>query len=115
MRNLLLSLVIVLVTASTVYSYPFLLCDPVPEAVGGRYIVVEGTTEIVTVDSELDGSVVVDVAPFPLGSHSYAIYYIVNSQESYRVEFTIYKALSYSKITRRTTISVLRTQFTIQR
>ena len=75
MKKLIYFLMILLI-ASSAWAGPFLVSDPAPQGIGIEYKVYEGTTVLKRAFNEADGSLRMDLATIPVGTHTVSAAYL---------------------------------------
>jgi len=83
----------VLAASTVAFAGPYLVSDPSPQAVGGKFEIKEGTATILSADNQPDGSVKADLAAVTVGLHNYQVRYVITdplwgTQTSAYVNFT---------------------------
>lgn len=76
MKQIILGVAIVLLSAYAAWAGPYLVSDPSTQAVGGKFEIKEGNATILSADNQADGSIKADLAAVSVGQHDYQIRYV---------------------------------------
>jgi len=102
------TLFVFLIVTSTVFASPFMVTDPCPGVIGGRYEILEVTALFpngrlaYSNPLEADGSLKMDLNSVPVGTHRWRVRHEMNGETSTYVECVLVVSVLFYKTTSKT-------------